>query len=64
MKIILSSKNKSGDLTSFNTKTLKYISPVISPILCQLINNSLTSGLFPDCLKMAKVISIYKKGDR
>ena len=34
-EIILSLKNKSGDLTSFNTKTLKCISPVISPVLCQ-----------------------------
>ena len=45
-------------------KTLECISPLISPILCQLINNSLASGLFPDCLKIAKVIPICKQGDR
>ena len=33
------------------------------PILCEIFNNSLTQGNFPDLLKSATVISIFKSGD-
>ena len=33
------------------------------PILKIIINQSLTTGVFPDKLKIAKVIPLYKKGD-
>jgi len=32
--------------------------------LCKLINNSFSTGLVPDELKIAKVCLIYKNGDR
>jgi len=31
--------------------------------LCKLINNSFSTGLVPDELKIAKVCPIYKNGD-
>ena len=44
-------------------KLLKVIAPVIIKPLTLLINQVLNTGLFPDKLKIAKVIPIYKKGD-
>ena len=31
--------------------------------LCKLINLSFSTGIFPDCLKTAKVTPIYRNGD-
>ena len=45
-------------------KLLKMISRPISLPLCLIINESFTSGIFPDNLKLAKVIILYKKGSR
>lgn len=36
---------------------------IICPILVHLINLSLRTGVFPDKLKIAKVVPIYKSGD-
>ena len=45
-------------------KLLKMISRPISPPLYLIINESFTSGIFPDNLKLAKVNTLYKKGSR
>ena len=45
-------------------KLLKMISRPISLPLCLIINESFTTGIFPDNLKLAKVITLYKKGSR
>ena len=45
-------------------KLLKMISRPIFLPLCLIINESFTSGIFPDNLKLAKVITLYKKGSR
>ena len=34
------------------------------PILCEIVNLSFTSGVFPTCFKHATVVPIFKKGDR
>ena len=39
------------------------LAPSISPFLCEVFNSCLNFGLFPDCLKNAKVISIFKEGE-
>ena len=41
---------------------LKLLSPYISSALVILINESFTTGIFPDKLKVAKVIALHKKG--
>ena len=41
---------------------LKLLSPYIFSVLVILINESFTTGIFPDKLKMAEVIALHKKG--
>ena len=59
----LASKNSSGhDVIS--TRFLKKILEIITPPLTHIINQSLCTGIFPDRLKIAKVIPLFKKGDQ
>ena len=58
----LSSKNSCG-ADGLSTNLLKRISKIIAPPLCVIINQSLVTGIFPDRLKIAKVIPLFKKGD-
>ena len=46
-----------------STKLLKQISCFISPTLAIITNQSLFTGIFPDKLKIAKVLPLFKKGD-
>ena len=41
---------------------LKVLNELISPLLVMLINKSFSTGIFPDKLKIAKVIALHKKG--
>ena len=44
-------------------KLLKILGPFISHSLAQLVNRSFLQGVLPDKLKLAKVISLFKKGN-
>ena len=55
---------KSAGLDEITTKVLKVIKDIISSPLVYLINKSLESGIFPDILKIACVIPLYKKDDQ
>ena len=57
----LKSKPSSGH-DGISTSLLKYLSPALIAPLRIIINQSLITGIFPDQLKIAKVIPIYKKG--
>ena len=46
---------------SIPTKIFKLLSPLISPPLSQIINESFQSWIFPDKMKLAKVIPLFKK---
>ena len=59
--IINSLKNKSSNLNTVSTRALKFVSKIISIPLTNIINNSFTSGIFPDSLKVARVTPIYKE---
>ena len=48
---------------SMSSNLLIRISQFIEDPLCLLINQSLCSGIFPNKLKIAKVIPLHKKGD-
>ena len=63
-KIIRNLKPKSSaGCDNISTKLLKEIENVISRPLSIIINQSLCTGIFPDKLKIAKVIPLYKKDD-
>ena len=53
---------KSLGPNSIPMKVLKCLSPLISSPLSQIINKSFQSGIFPDKMKLAKVIPLFKKG--
>ena len=62
--ILRDNKNKcSVDASNLNNYCLRLLASLISPFLCKVFNSCLNFGLFPDCLKFAKVIPIYKEGD-
>lgn len=64
IRIIKDLKSKtSTDYWDLSTKLIKLISKEISLPLTRIINDSLDSGSFPDTLKLAKVIPLFKKGD-
>ena len=43
---------------------IKLIVKIIAPVLIKVINASFELGMFPNMLKIAKVIPIYKSGDK
>ena len=55
--------SKSVGPNSIPIKLLRIIGLSISPLLVLLVNQSFQSGIFPDKLKIAKVISLFKKGN-
>ena len=56
--------NKSTGPNSIPTSTLKKIKNEISIPLSAIINNSFENGIFPNLLKSAKVIPVFKNGSR
>ena len=54
---------KSHGLYSCPTKILKSSANVISSTLTQIINLSISTGVYPKKLKMAKIIPIFKADD-
>ena len=45
------------------TKFIKLSKNILSSVLSDLFNVCIAQGVFPDCLKIAEVIPIFKKGD-
>jgi hypothetical protein len=59
----LKPKNSFG-YDEISTKVLKLSAPFISSPINYVCNKMLSQGVFPDRLKYATVIPLYKKGDR
>ena len=53
--------NKSSDMSP---RILKLFRQSISPMMANLFNRCMYSGIFPDVLKIARVIPLFKSGDR
>ena len=64
ISIIMKLENKSGDINTIPVFIYKLISRSIAPILCDIFNSSVGSGIFPETLKLAKVVPIYKSKNR
>jgi len=63
LEILCIPNNKSHGLYSCPTQLLKYLSNVVSSTLVEIINLSISSGMYPTKLKMAKIIPIFKAED-
>ena len=56
--------SKATRYTDAETKFIKISKSVISSFLCKLISDCFSKGVYTNCLKIAEVIPIFKKGDR
>ena len=56
--------SKSTGVDNLNAKYLKLSASLIAPILTHTFNCSFNSNSFPKSFKLAKVIPIFKKGDK
>jgi len=61
-EIIKHFKNKATSDTA--VQALKFVNEEIAPLIADLINVSLSQGLFPSQLKLAKVIPLHKAGSK
>ena len=62
LEIINQFENKSTGPNSIPVNLLKLIPDLILVPLCKIISNSFQTGIFPDALKIGKVIPIHKGG--
>ena len=53
--------NKASEYSDIPTKTIKENSDICSKFICESINNSIKSSIFPSCLKHANVTPLHKK---
>lgn len=61
MEIILKLKNnKTNDCNNLNTNIIKSIANEITSTITHLINTSFNTGIFPQSLKLSRVVPIYK----
>ena len=61
--IISNIKNTKSGTESIPPFFVKLTSEYLSPVIAKLINQSYSTGVFPDCLKIAHIIPIHKSGD-
>ena len=54
----------STDLNSFDMQSIKAVFPSITKPFAYICNLSLTQGVFPDQMKVAKVVPLFKSGRR
>ena len=54
--------NKTYSLDSPRTEFLQPSAEIISPIIAMIFNQCIEEGVFPDNLKMAEVVLIFKTG--
>lgn len=62
--IIDKMKNKSAHIGTYSINIIKHLSDIIAPILCDIVNLSFETGYFPNFCKTAKVIPLFKAGDK
>ena len=54
--------NKAKDIYDFPSRIIKGVADLIANPLATMINKSLSSGVFPELLKHAKVTPLFKSG--
>ena len=64
-RIIKDIKNSnSAGFDNMSNHIMKIIFPAIKEILVHLYNETFSSGIFPDILKIGKIIPVFKTGDK
>ena len=63
-EIVLSLKNTKYDLDTLPVHILKMFIPILKYPVTSIINMSISTGVFPNALKNAIVVPIFKKGDK
>lgn len=64
-RIVKNRKNTfSSGVDGLPDEIMKEIFPSIAHVVLDIVNHSLQQGVFPDCLKIAKVIPLHKKGSK
>ena len=63
-KQILSFKSKHSNIKSIPSFAYKCIADVLSPVIAKLTNQSYEEGIFPSCLKTARVLSFHNAGSK
>ena len=61
--IIKNFENKKSSLNNIPIFIIKKISYIISPLLSDIFNHSITEGIFPATLKTGRVTPLHKEGD-
>ena len=62
--IIKTMKNNNFHKAEIPVKLLKQAVNIVSPVLSSLFNHCITTGIFPDILKIANITPVFKNGDR
>ena len=62
-RILLSFKNTSPGWDGIHPKVLKQTSELCMNVITYVMNLSITTGFFPNSLKLAKVVPLFKNGD-
>jgi hypothetical protein len=62
--ILTLNSNTSCGYDNVKARFIKNNIEYFAPLLCSSINDSIKTGLFPNCLKTAKVTPVYKSGDK
>jgi len=63
-RVITELPSKSSDISQIPAFIFKYFSDLLSSPIADLFNESVTLGTFPERLKIARVVPVYKSGDR
>ena len=58
------SSDKASGVDNISIKILKKINYHIAPVISELTNQAFHEGNYPNCLKLAKVIPIFKSGSK
>ena len=61
--IIRDLKNSKTSINELPVKIFKFNECIITPVITKLINRCFNDAVFPDCLKIATILPVFKKGD-
>lgn len=62
MTVIKTLEDSAPGIDNIHVKIIKETAPVLAPVISKMINKSLLTGIFPEKLKIAKVVPIHKRG--